>query len=237
MQKEVFGDAVLYFGDCLEILPSLKKGDADLLLTDPPYGVEFTGRAGVHEMLHNDHKGFDVSPYIDAALKVLRRGRHVYIFGPLDVSKHALCSDIELIWDKGMFGMGNLEIPWGTQHEKITFAIHEISKANREKNFGALAARLRRGSILRSLRPHSGRANIHPTEKPVDILTQMIESSTVMGETVLDPFMGSGSTVVAALLERRKAIGIEIDKKHFDTACSRVEKAHKHLLTLREFQE
>jgi DNA modification methylase len=226
-EKVTIGNCELWHGDCLEILPTMHKGDADMLLTDPPYGVAFVGRAGVHEVLQNDHKGFDVAPYIDAALKVLRRGRHVYVFGPLDVAKHALCSEIELIWDKEMFGLGNLEIPWGPQHERITFAIHEISKANRDKGFGSLAARLRRGSVLRSLRPHSGRAKFHPTEKPLDILAQMIESSTTMGETVLDPFMGSGSTLVAAVLERRKAIGIEIDRKHFDTACRRVEEAQK----------
>jgi DNA modification methylase len=226
-EKVTIGNCELWHGDCLEILPTMSKGDADMLLTDPPYGVAFVGRAGIHEILQNDHKGFDVAPYIDAALKVLRRGRHVYVFGPMEVEKHALCSEIELIWDKEIFGLGNLGIPWGPQHERITFAIHEISKANRDKGYGALAARLRRGSVLRSLRPNSGRAKNHPTEKPLDILAQMIESSTTMGETVLDPFMGSGSTLVAAVLERRKAIGIEIDRKHFDTACRRVEEAQK----------
>ena len=229
-EKVVIGNAELWHGDCREVLPLMTKGDADLLLTDPPYGVEFVGRAGVHKMLCNDYKGFDVCTYIDAALKVLRRGRHVYVFGSLDVAKHALCSEVELIWDKEIFGLGNLEIPWGPQHERITFAIHETSKANRDKGFGALAARLRRGSVLRSLRPHSGRAKNHPTEKPLDILAQMIESSTTMGETVLDPFMGSGSTIVAALLERRKGIGIEIDKKYFDIACHRVEQVQSDLL-------
>jgi site-specific DNA-methyltransferase (adenine-specific) len=228
IKKEVIGDATLYLGDCLEVLRTLKKGDADLLVTDPPYGVDFkSNRSNNHEKLMNDHKDFDVTPYIKASLSVLRRSRHVYIFGPLVVSGLPLCSEIELIWDKGVFGMGNLEIPWGPQHEKITFAVHEISQANREKGFGALAARMRRGSILKSLRPNSGRAKVHPTEKPVDILAQMIESSSVAGETVLDPFMGSGSTLVAALMERRKAIGIEIDPKHFDTACRRVSEVWK----------
>ena len=226
-ERVVIGSAELWHGDCLEVMPKMRKGDADMLLTDPPYGVDFVGRAGVHEAMQNDHKGFDVAPYIDAALMVLRRGRHVYVFGPLESCKHALCSKIELIWDKEVFGLGNLEIPWGPQHERITFAIHETSKANRDNGFGALTARIRRGSILRGLRPHSGRAKHHPTEKPLDILAQMIESSTIMGETVLDPFMGSGSTIVAALLERRKAIGIEIERRYFDIACERVEAAQR----------
>lgn len=227
MKKEVIGDATLYLGDCIPVLATLEKPSADLLLTDPPYGVCFEGRAGVHEVLYNDHKGFNVSTYIDASLKVLRRGRHIYVFGTIDATKHNLCSSVELIWDKELFGLGNLAIPWGPQHEKITFAVYETSKANRDKGAGSLSARLRRGSVLRSLRPHSGRAKYHPTEKPIDILTQMIESSTNIGDVVLDPFMGSGSTIVASIMSRRKAIGIEIEEKYFDIACRRAEEAQR----------
>lgn len=218
------GDAVLYCGDCLELLPATPC--CDVIVTDPPYGVAFRGRAGIHEKIKNDDIGFDVTPYLAAALKRLRRGRHVYIFGCPDIEHLALCSDVELVWDKENFGLGNLSVPWGPQHEKITFAIYETSKANREKGFGRLAARLRKGSVLRSLRPHSGRAKVHPTEKPVDILRQMIESSSSLGETVLDPFMGSGSTGVAAAIEGRKFIGIEIERKYFDIACERIEAAY-----------
>lgn len=223
MRKEVIGNATLYLGDCLEVLASLPSASADLLVTDPPYGVEFQSGRGSHEKIANDHIGFNVAPYIDAALRVLRRGRHVYVFGPFDPSRHPLCSAADLVWDKMNFGMGNLQLPWAPQHEPITFAVYEISKANREKGYGALAARMRKGSVLRALRPNSVRANLHPTEKPVDILSQLIESSSVIGETVLDPFMGSGSTVVAAMVERRASIGIEIDPTHFDTARRRVE--------------
>lgn len=227
MRKEVIGDATLYLGDCLEVLDGVERSSVDLLLTDPPYGVNFKSGKGNHERIANDHVGFDVHPYLRAALKTLKRGRHAYIFGPLEIGDLPLCSPAELIWDKLHIGMGDLTLPWAPQHERVTFAVHEISKANREKGYGNLAARLRKGSILRSLRPNSARANQHPTEKPVDILAQMIESSSVMGETVLDPFMGSGSTVVAALMERRKVIGIELEPRHFDTACRRAEYAHK----------
>lgn len=215
------GAATLYLGDCRDILPSL--GEVDLLLTDPPYGVEFKSGKGDWSAIENDHNGFDVRPYLELALKRLKRGRHVYVFGSPDLSGLLLGQAVELIWDKGMIGMGNLQLPWGPQHEKITFAVYELSRANLKKGYGALAARLRKGSVLRSLRPNSTRVTKHPTEKPVDILAQMIESSSVIGETVLDPFMGSGSTIVAALREGRRAIGIEIDPEYFKVACERVE--------------
>lgn len=219
--KAEIGSATLYLGDCRDVLPEI--GECDLLLTDPPYGVEFKSGKGDWGAIKNDHAGFDVRPYLELALKKLKRGRHVYVFGAPDLAGLLLGQSVELVWDKGMIGMGNLQLPWGPQHERITFAVYELSKANLAKGYGALAARLRKGSVLRSLRPNSARVTKHPTEKPVDILAQMVESSSVMGETVLDPFMGSGSTVVAALREGRRAIGIELDPEYFKVACERAE--------------
>ncbi len=82
---------------------------------------------------------------------------------------------------------------------------------------------MRRGTVLRSLRPHSRLVNRHPTEKPVDILRELIESSSRIGELVLDPFAGVGSTLVASWLESRRAIGIEIEERYCEIAAKRLE--------------
>lgn len=219
------GTATLYHGDCGDVSQA-----CDLIVTDPPYGQEFiSNRAGGQwGMLIGDDDAEGVESRLGIALKDLRRGRHVYIFsGRLDLSKLPLCGVTELIWDKAVIGMGDLSSPWGPQHEKIIFATYELSKANRDKGYGNLSARLRKGSVIRSLRPHSGAVKRHPTEKPVDILRQLIESSSVMGETVYDPFAGSGSTLVAAILEGRQAVGCEIDERYCETAARRVEEALK----------
>lgn len=226
MRKEVIGDATLYLGDCREL-----SIDHDLMLVDPPYGKEFeSGKAGGKwGQIANDaasQQGY-VIERLAHALKGLKRGRHVYIFGPTDITTLPLCEAVELIWDKEMIGMGDLTCPWGPQHEPIRFAVYELSKANREKGYGKLAARLRKGSVLRSLRANSGAVKLHPNEKPVDILRQMIESSSVLGETVYDCMAGSGSSVEAALLEGRKAIACEIEDRYFDTACERAYKAQR----------
>jgi len=215
------GDVTLFHGDCREVQP-----ECDLIVTDPPYGQEFvSGRSnGRWGMLFGDDDAETVEVCLMHALKGLRRGRHVYIFsGRLDLSALPLCGVAELIWDKAVIGMGDLSSPWGPQHEKIVFATYEISKANRDKGYGNLSARLRKGSVLRSLRPQSGGVRHHPTEKPTDILRQLIESSSVIGETVYDPFAGSGSTLIAALLEGRKAVGCEIDERYCETAAKRLE--------------
>lgn len=164
------------------------------------------------------------------ALKGLPRRRHVYIFGGLlPLSELPLCAFTEIIWDKENIGMGDLRAPWGPQHEKIAFAIYESSAANRRGGAGNLSARLRKGSIVRSLRANSAAVKNHPTEKPVDILRQLIESSSVMGETVYDPFAGSGSTLIAASLEGRVAVGCEIEERYCEIAAKRFERELRNL--------
>jgi DNA modification methylase len=127
-----------------------------------------------------------------------------------------------LIWDKGILGLGNLSLPWGPQHERITFAVYYPYKDSR-KGRGELSARLRKGSVLRSQRFNGTGIKHHPTEKPIRILRQMIESSSMIGETVYDPFCGSGSTLLAALIEGRSAVGVEISEQFCETAVKRFE--------------
>jgi DNA modification methylase len=215
----------LYRADCLEFLPKLKRGDADLLLTDPPYGADwYSGRRTVEfGRIAGDKNQVAALAGVAEACKVLRRFSHVYLFGQYDLSNLPLSEPVELIWDKEIISLGNLETPWGKQHEYIQFAVYEPSKANRDKGAGRLAARVRKGSVLRCQRMQSGQNKNHPTEKPVEILREMIESSSCIGQTVLDPFAGSGSTLVAAYLEGRNAIGIELEERYCEVAANRLD--------------
>lgn len=215
-------NVTIYHGDCFDVLPTLGR-DHHLLLTDPPYGVDFQSnrRAERLDKIAGDDGTLDVKSALTLACKTLARGRHAYVFGPRDVLPDELCARVELIWDKGLIGTGDLSLPWAAQHEPITFAVYELSKANREKGYGKLAARVRKGSIVRAQRPQGGATGRHPNEKPVLLLRQLIESSSVMGETVLDCFMGSGSTLVAAIQEGRRAVGIEIDERYCEMAAKR----------------
>lgn len=110
---------------------------------------------------------------------------------------------------------------------KVSFGIRVTSKAERAKGAGNLAARLRAGSVLRHARPSGPRVTRHPTEKPVPLMAELIESSSRRGETVLDPFAGSGSTLVAAVLTGRRAIGCELDPRYVDVACRRIAEAER----------
>lgn len=217
----------IYHGDCREVLPLLEP--ADLLVTDPPYGVNFrSNRRGERFGLiaEDDDPSGMASLVAEIIRSHLKRYRHAYVFGPLDLSplvaEGVVQKPVELIWDKAVLGMGNLTIPWASQHEAIQFMVAVKSRANVGKGEGRLAARMRRGSILRHQRAHAAGVGHHPTEKPVPLLRELIESSSVLGETVLDPFAGSGSTLVAAKREDRRAIGIEIEERYCEIAVQRL---------------
>lgn len=212
----------LYCGDCAEY-----ETPCDLLVTDPPYGQEFkSGRAANWGAIFGDDDLEGIQARLHHVItKCLRPKRHVYIFGSrFDITRFPIGGRTEIIWDKEIIGPGDLSAPWGPQHENITFGVYIPSKANRDAGDGRLSARLRKGSVIRSTRPNSRGVKNHPTEKPVDILRQLIESSSVIGETVYDPFAGSGSTLIAAVLEGRQAVGVEYEERYCEIAARRFER-------------
>jgi site-specific DNA-methyltransferase (adenine-specific) len=224
--------ATLYLGDCMEVLPTLKKGSADLLVTDPPYGVSYRSnmRTERFDAIAGDDSPDIALSALAVSMRVLRAFRHAYVFGftPEQLENiMQLSKPVELIWDKENIGMGNLSTPWAPQHERLTFGAYVPSAANRRDGKSSLSARMRKGSVLRVPRKNSRSVKNHPTEKPVALLSQLIESSSCVGDTVLDPFMGSGSTCVAAILAGRKTVGIELDHGYTETAVARVREAER----------
>ena len=212
----------IYRGDCLGVLPTLAP--ADLLVTDPPYGIDYRGSAGNFEPIAGDSSTEAAEQALDALR--LGRGRHAYVFWSPAVQQ--LKADAakfsewqQLIWDKQITGMGGGHC-WATSHELILFC---VEKEGRKARTCAGAARLRRGSVLSCQRMHGAKNSRHPTEKPVPLLRELIESSSKPGEVVLDPFAGVGSTLVAAILEGRRAIGIELDPGYASIAVERVMRA------------
>lgn len=218
----------LYCADAADVLDTIEAKSVGLIATDPPYGVKWQSgfRKGPKlSKIANDEGEYDAVGLVAAYVRhALMPSRHVYVFGSkaADVKERLLLGGAcDLIWDKGIIGLGDLTLPWGPQHETLTFGAYFPSKQNREDGRGALSARLRAGSVLRVDRPHSKAVKRHPTEKPVELMRRLIESSSSIDDVVLDMFAGSGSTLVAAILCGRKAIGIEVAAEHYETALAR----------------
>ena len=205
----------------------------DLLCTDPPYGVRW--ESGVRKesfgMLQGDDGTLDIpgllGEWVGGYTAGLKNRRHVYVFGyrpgqlagPLRLGGTA-----ELIWDKNHLGPGDLSSPWGTEHETIAFGVHTLGPSDRARGDGRLSARLRQGSVITAKRPNGGQVR-HPTEKPITLMRQLVESSTTVGELVVDPFAGTGSTLVAAILSGRRAWGVEVEERYAQIALDRVRRA------------
>jgi DNA modification methylase len=210
IRKEIIGDAVLYCGDCLEILPTLGKVDA--VIADPPYGIGWvhsgigylkngrmlgTKHGGEH--VTGDDKPFNPSPFLSIASSLLFWGGNHY-------ADKLPGSSGWIVWDKGIapgLSFSDFEMAWTNRNLKALMWRQQWCGFNREGE----------------KEPRD-----HPTQKPVRIMEKCIELFPT-AETIFDPFMGSGTTGVACANLGRKFIGIEIEPKYFDIACKRIEQA------------
>jgi site-specific DNA-methyltransferase (adenine-specific) len=210
---ETIGDCTLYLGDCLEILPTLGKVDA--VVTDPPYGIAHVAHSNTvrngwkgkkdyaDATIAGDATDFDPRPFLAFPDVILWGANHF---------AQALPRGRWLIWNK----LGGLE-PWDSFSD-AEIAWH--SKRGADRIFSLLWKGLAQGEKT------GGGFRHHPTMKPVGLMSWCL-GFVPEAETILDPFMGSGTTGVACVNLGRKFIGIEIEPKYFDIACRRIEEAYK----------
>lgn len=212
MRIERIGDAVLYNGDCLEVIPTL--GHVTAICSDPPYGTEdiVGGYSRSGATIANDKDLKVCMAALQAACRIAPAAVWAVFYSPrvrreffatLPPELHDLA---EIIWDKKAPGMGR-----GVryQHENIAlFYTGDEKKLTRDVF-----------SVMRDYRS----AETHPHQKPLSLITTLCE--IIGGDTVLDPFMGSGTTGVACARLGKKFIGIELDPEHFETCCRRIQDA------------
>lgn len=200
----------------------------DLVVTDPPYGAGYRSNRRVERFdpIHNDTSADrdTIHRVLVHCVRLVGQNRHLYVFGPADVLDGLKVGEaVELLWDKGRMTVGNLSAPWGKAHEPITFTVSKFRHAG-ETGRSSLPARIRKGTVLRFSAP-TGRNVRHPAEKPLGLLRELIESSSSAGDLVLDPFLGSGSTAVAAVLGGRRFVGCERHPAYAAMAVERVKAA------------
>ncbi len=209
-------------GDCLDIMKDIPDNSVDMILTDPPYGIDFQSqwkknKSNWKPKILNDKKPF--TDFIPLVLPKISDNGGGYIFTRWDVQQQFIDKMLEnntkpkniLIWDKVVHGMGDLKRAYGSRYESI------IWYANKKFSF----PNKRPTDILRYQRVNANKL-VHPNEKPIELLEELIKNSTNENDIVLDLFMGSGSTCVACKNTNRKYIGIELDKKYFDIAVERI---------------
>lgn len=194
----------LYHGDCLEVTEWLT---ADVLVTDPPYGMAYVSHSSRYQPTDPIAGDGDIT----LRDNVLARwgDRPALVFGTWRVTRPASTRQL-VVWDKGDSpGMGDLSIPWGPSHEEVYV-------------LGAGFTGRRSGSVMRvrTLPAQSGQRPDHPTPKPISLMEGLIAKT---GGMVADPFAGSGSTLVAARNLGRRAVGVEVEERYCEIIASRLD--------------
>lgn len=208
-------------GDCLEVLPTLPAESIDLVLTDPPYGIDFQS-ARRTDWQRKDKIANDKEPFIGwlaDAYRVTKNGGGLLCFCRWDVQEVFRVAiemsgyqvKSQVIWDKGIHGMGDLEAEFAPQHEIILWATK-----------GKFKFPDKRPTTMLSVRRVMPDKLLHPNEKPVGLLERLILATTKPGDVVLDCFAGSGSTLEASKKNSREYIGIELDPKYVEIANNRL---------------
>lgn len=205
----------LYLGDCREILPTLGPKNDTALVSDPPYGINYrkgsggatirAGRPATNKTINRnlepvtgDNFPFDPEEWL--------RFPEVILWGANHYSDKLPSSSSWLVWDK-RDGMA-----------PNSFADCELAWSNLKG-----PARLKRYLWNGICRAGEKEPRVHPTQKPVSIMQWCVSLTTK--PTILEPYMGSGTTGIGAVLAGRRFIGIEIEEKYFEIACRRIEVA------------
>jgi site-specific DNA-methyltransferase (adenine-specific)/modification methylase len=196
---EIIGDATLYLGDCLEILPSLPKVDA--VITDPPYGIGFAAQPTKWQRLAGKApQNWDDQP-------------------ASDIDTVRALGTVQVIWGGNYYALPPTRgwLSWFKPDAPPSMASLELAWTNLDRN-----ARQFAWAIGATNAERVG----HPTQKPVALMRWCIGQAGHPA-SVCDAFMGSGTTGVAAAQMGLRFIGCEIDEAYFDVACRRIEQAHK----------
>jgi len=211
----------IILGDSVKVLPTLDAKSFDLLLSDPPYGMDFKSGWNTKDKIANDKIVDTVSLFEDVlreSVPLLKDNAHFYLFGNINfigdirpiIEKYLTLKSI-LIWDRKVIGMGDLK-SYGNSYDIVYFGYNKVWK---DLN----------GTRDRDLLSYSRidpSKNIHPTEKPLDILEYLIKKSSNENDKILEPFAGGGSTLMACKNLNRLATGIEIEDKYYNLIKKRI---------------
>lgn len=221
-EKVIIGNATLYLGDCLEVLPTLPKVDA--VITDPPYGIGESSKK-----VESRQRGGKLGTLLGYRGKAMADQKD---YGDFDwdqspppqelIDSLRLASDWQAFFGGNYFGLPPTRcwLVWDKLNGDNDFADCELAWTNFPKAVRRLQWRwngmLRQGNEER----------FHPTQKPLQVMCWVIDLCP-RADTILDPFMGSGTTGVAAIQRGKSFIGIEREPKYFEIACRRIEEAQR----------
>jgi len=215
----------IHHQDCIHGMKKISDNLVDMVLTDVPYGMNFQSnyRKEKHIKISNDDNLDWLPSWIKEIDRIAKDEAHLYIFCShhnieifkAEIQKYRKVKNI-IIWEKNNTGMGDLLGDYAPKYEFVLFCSSGVKKLNGGRD----------NNIIKASRTQN---DLHPTEKPIDLMEFFIGKSSKENDIVLDTFAGSGSTLVAAKGMNRRYIGYEIETIHYDTANKRLEQVQGSL--------
>ena len=206
-------------GDCIEVMRRMPANSVDFVLTDPPYLVNYRDRTG--RSIQNDANADWLKPAMKETYRVLKQDRLMLCF--YGWSK---VDEFFAAWKNAGFQPVGHIVFRKTYSSKSRFLSYQHEQAYLLAKGRPPLPKQPVGDVIDM--PYSGN-KLHPTQKPVAALAQLIRSFTLPGELVLDSFAGSASTCASALLTGRRYIGVEMDKTYYQIACDRLERVRQRV--------
>ncbi|MCF7810811.1 site-specific DNA-methyltransferase [bacterium] len=215
-------------GDCLKVMTEMQNESVDLVLTDPPYAINYRSNRRIarpkFNHLDNDTPGDWIEKFAVQSYRLLKNNRHLYCFCRHDTYPlfYKAFGDAgfklkrTLIWIKDNHGSGDLKGDYAPRDEWIIYA-HKGRRILNGK---------RPDNILEYPKIHTSKL-LHPTEKPVELLKFLIEKSTKTGEIVLDPYAGVLSTAVAAIQKKRCFVMIDTERGFLSKGIGRLDEMNE----------
>ena len=222
--KRVIGNATLYLGDALDVIPALDQVDA--IITDPPYGVALGNTKSGQERERGQigYESFDDTPEYIAAVIVpafcagLEKAKRAALTpGNRSAFLYPKPADVGVWYNQAGTGRGK----WGF------LLAHLILYYGTDPNAGKRSTASSTWGLTKHDDMSGDRNNTHPCPKPLQFMEWMVGKASLVNESVLDPFMGSGTTGYACMKTNRRFIGIEIEPKYYEIACERIENAQR----------
>lgn len=214
----------LYQGDCLEVMDNVKGKSVDLIVTDPPYLMDYQSNRRKKEdrfdKIKNDKGNYIlIQKYLKECHRIMKDNTAIYCFCSWhnidffkrEFEKHFKLKNI-IVWNKNNHGTGDLKGSYAPKHEFILFG-HKGRTLLREKRIA---------DVIDCAKIPSKKLT-HPTEKPQELLEIFIKQSSDEGSIIFDGFMGTGSCGIVAKKLNRKFVGVELDSTYFNIACERLE--------------
>lgn len=223
-------------GDCLELMKEIPDGSIDLILTDPPYNIarknnfQTMGRSGID--FGEWDKGFDQYAWLREIPRILSKDGSVIIFNDWknvgEIARY--CELLGLVikdllrWQKTNPMPRNRDRRYITDFECAIWLTNKKAKWTFHRQSETYQRPMFEHSVV------SGSEKVHPTQKPIKLLEELLLIHSNVHDIVLDPFMGSGSTPIACMNTRRHYISFELDNGYFENAKKRIEDAEKGVL-------